>query len=103
MDSSDPIIKHLLAIPTKKRPRKRFDAMDPEARLLTNKERLALDKIKREVRGRIDLRCWTSVDVQKDAEFLAVHWGLRSTSQAIELAIRYLAKQTRDGLQEVVL
>ena len=103
MDSSDPIIKHLLAIPTKKRKVDRLAVMDPAARLLTNKERLALDRLKRDLRGRVDLRCWTSVDVKADAEFLAVHWGQRSVSNAIELAIRYLAKQTRDGLQEVVL
>lgn len=103
MKYDDPMIRHLLAIPTKKQSRKRIASMDPEARLLTNKERLALDKIKRELRGRVDLRCWTTAEVKKDAEFLAAHWGRRSVSQAIELAIRHLAKQTRDGLEEVVL
>lgn len=38
-----------------------------------------------------------------EMEMLKAAWGFKNRSQVIEVAVKYLAQQTRDGLKEIRL
>lgn len=81
----------------------KFDPLGDIKQVLTPRERKILKKLKQQQAGRQSLRLWATDQDRADLELIAKTWGQQSLSAAGILAIRYLAKLTREGLEEVKL
>lgn len=99
-DDIDALIRK---IPTHVIAGQKFDPLGDVKQILTPRERKVLKKLREKANDRQSLRLWASGQDRADLELIAKTWGQASLSAAGILAIRYLAKLTREGLEEVKL
>ena len=78
--------------------RRGFRSIKPDA--MTVAERLRKYRAKR---GGRSVSFYMTPDAAAAALYIQKQWGIQTTAQAVEAALRYLAKETRLGLKKLEL
>lgn len=77
------------------------DIRRPQCASPTQRRRKS-DERQREA-GLVRVNVWVHADTAREVEALQKVWGFVDRGQAISVAVRLLAKETREGLQQIVL